>query len=531
MDPSPKPRRVSLWTGAAMGALWTGALVALSALLHAWMDVPNAAFVYFEAVSRWLPGAVITAGIEGMLRVVHLLNPASTAAAAKVAEQVLAVALTLVSGAASGLILAAVARRVRRPRPEILGIAVGALAAGVVWFLPASVTRASGGGLVVLDLLLIAWGALVGASVAAAAHPARGTREPARPTEGPARRRALAVLASSAIGVIALASGALSMWQRRARRGGARRETEPSTPEPGDQRIQAVPGTRKEVTSNRDFYRVDIDLTPPGIDGMTWRLQVGGLVDHPLALSIAELRAHPAVTQILTLECISNPVGGDLISTAPWTGCRLGDLLREAGIRSGARAVGFRAADGFHESTDLSRAAAPSTLLVYAMNGVPLPTEHGFPLRLYMPDRHGMKLPKWIERIDVLEHEPPGYWVERGWSKTAIPHTTSVIDVARIEPVRRGQQLTAGGVAYAGARGIRAVELQIDRGPWLPAKLRSPPRGENAWIQWRYDGPIARGRHTLRVRATDGTGAVQTAEVRPPHPSGATGLHQVTVGA
>ena len=499
MDISSNPRPVSRWTGAALGALWTGALVALSALLHAWMAVPNAAFVYFEAVSRWLPGALVTTGIEAMLKVVHLLHPASTAAAAKVAEQVLAISLTVVTGAVLGLILAVVARRVRRPRPELLGLALGAVVAGLVWLVPDSITRASTAGLVVLDLALVAWGGLVGASVAAAAQQPRAARTTDRAPQGSGRRQALAVLTASAIGVIALASGSLSLWNRRVRRRGARRATEPSGSQAGDPRTTPVPGTRAEITSNDDFYRVDIDLAPPRIDADRWRLQLGGLVARPRSLTIAELRGRAAVTEVITLECISNPVGGDLISTAPWTGVRLGELLREAGIDARARAVAFRSVDGFHESTDLARATADSTLLVYAMNGAPLPADHGFPLRLYMPDRHGMKLPKWIERIDVVEHPPPGYWVERGWSRTAIPHTTSIIDVARIDPRSRA----------AGAHGRRGGLRRRSRHP--------PGRAPDRWRRLASGaaaGPAAGAKRLgpVALRRHD--------RPRPPHPAG-----------
>jgi hypothetical protein len=159
------------------------------------------------------------------------------------------------------------------------------------------------------------------------------------------------------------------------------------------------------------------------------------------------------------------------------------------------------------------------------MNGAPLTAEHGFPLRLYIPNHHGMKLPKWIRRIEAVTTPRPGYWVERGWSRTAIPHTTSVIDTTRTT----GTRLAVGGIAYAGARGISRVEVQLDDGPWQPAQLRTPALSPLTWVQWRLDTEAAPGTHTIRVRAYDGTGAPQETAIAPPHPDGATGLHSKKV--
>src|SRR5262249_48749471 len=146
-------------------------------------------------------------------------------------------------------------------------------------------------------------------------------------------------------------------------------------------------------------------------------------------LSLDELRRMPAVSQVATLECISNPVGGDLIGTTVWTGVRLLDVLRRAGMRDTVRAVHARAAYGFYESIAYEDVMDPRTLLVYAMTHAPLADIHGFPLRVFIPNRHGMKQPKWILSLRASDRDGPGYWVDRGWSATAIPHTTSVIDV------------------------------------------------------------------------------------------------------
>jgi DMSO/TMAO reductase YedYZ molybdopterin-dependent catalytic subunit len=290
-------------------------------------------------------------------------------------------------------------------------------------------------------------------------------------------------------------------------------------------RIEPAPGTRPELTRSRDFYRIDINTRPPVIDGHSWRLDLKGLVDKPLRLSLADLRSRPAVNQAITLSCISNPVGGDLISTAVWTGVRLKDLLAEAGLQPEARAINISATDGFYESLGLAEAMDERTLLVYAMNGEPLPYAHGYPLRIFIPGHYGMKQPKWILSLEAVDKLGPGYWVDREWDKVAEPKTTSVIDTtSKGRADERTELLPVGGIAYAGARGIGRVEVQVDDGPWMEAELRVPPLGPLTWVQWRLDWKASRGRHVFRVRAYDGRGVLQEAAEKGSFPSGATGI-------
>jgi DMSO/TMAO reductase YedYZ molybdopterin-dependent catalytic subunit len=294
-------------------------------------------------------------------------------------------------------------------------------------------------------------------------------------------------------------------------------------------RPDPAPGTRSELTSTDDFYAVDINAVPPRVDGENWRLQLEGLVDNPMALTLDEIRSRPSYSQVITLSCISNPIGGDLISTAIWTGIRVKDLLAVAGLQPGAEELAIESADGFYESAPLSELMDERALLVYEMNGEPLNAKHGFPLRIYIPNHYGMKQPKWIERMEVIDHEGPGYWVERGWSEQAIVNSTSVIDAAdssMIDP--EDGVLPIGGIAYTGARGVSKVEVQIDDGPWTIAQLRDPGLSPLSWVQWRYDWPAQSGQHTVRVRAYDGTGALQSAAVRGARPDGATGIDQLS---
>jgi len=166
------------------------------------------------------------------------------------------------------------------------------------------------------------------------------------------------------------------------------------------------------------------------------------------------------------------------------------------------------------------------TLLAYDKNGEPLTEEHGFPLRIYITNHYGMKQHKWINSIEAVAEERTGYWVERGWSKRAVVNTTSVIDTLEIDPPDSTTgSVPIGGIAYAGARGIGKVEVQVDGGDWMEAQLRAPSLSPLAWVQWRYDWQASPGRHMLRVRATDGDGALQEAQFRDVRPDGATGIH------
>lgn len=523
-----RSRAASIWRGIALGALWTFAFVGVASLVEVLAGIPNPAYRLFEWASRVLPGAIVTFAIDLVVQLVRFLGAASTADAAKAIEHAMAVILAVALGGLAGGCIAVLVRRGFGALR--VGPAAGTLALVLYLAIVARPSDLDAAMLVTTALAFVGWGAATGASI----HATRATLT-GEPVSAQ-RRRVLFVISAAAAATGAVAFGVARLFvQRRGRvtrtssiEGEAALTSGPAaspSPESLAARIAPVPGTRPELTDNADFYRVDINLTPPQLYSDRWRLDAGGLVERPRVLTLDELRARPAVSQIITLECISNPVGGDLIGTSRWTGIRLADFLDELGVRPEARAVAFEAADGFHETATLDDARDPRALLVYAMNGEPLTAEHGFPLRLYLPDRHGMKLPKWIQRIELVAKPRPGYWVERGWSQTAIPHTTSVIDTVRATGDDAQRRLSVGGIAYAGARGIRRVEVQIDGGAWQEAQLRAPPLGPLTWVQWRLDVPYRPGRHTFRVRAYDGSGALQESTVRSPHPDGATGLH------
>jgi DMSO/TMAO reductase YedYZ molybdopterin-dependent catalytic subunit len=298
-----------------------------------------------------------------------------------------------------------------------------------------------------------------------------------------------------------------------------------------DAQMKPVPGTRPELTPVEKHYRIDINLAPPMVREAAWRLRFSGLVSREREFTLEELRDLPSVDQFVTLSCISNPVGGDLIGTTRWTGVSVSRVLDEVGMGPEATFLKLSSADGFDEIVSIEEARKdPRVMLAYAWDGLPLTPEHGFPLRIYLPGRYGMKQPKWIERIEALPAWEPGYWVRRGWDRDARMKSTSVIDVVGPEAVRnaRGELiLPVGGISHAGDRGISRVEVRVDGGDWAPAQLRTPI-SETTWMLWRYEWPFREGHHSFEVRCFDGKGNPQIAAEAPPHPSGAAGIQKVT---
>jgi DMSO/TMAO reductase YedYZ molybdopterin-dependent catalytic subunit len=519
-------RRIA--AAALYGALTAVVLLAALALGHALWRLPFVVFALLESLIGRLPGGIVTWAIDRMVAAIVWFGLGPTSAVAKLVEQASAIGLFFATSAALAA-LVALWPGARTRRRALLG-GVGAGAAWLVLGLAASGARGelSLAGAAWLTALDLGWGAALGAVLHA--------HEALRDRPRPARRRFLLAMTGG------IAAGSLALlglsWLGRRGRGVtvvARGRSElgvtsgPAASPADDQlaaRPAAAPGTRSELTPIDRFYRIDIDLEPPKLDAAHWRLVIDGLVAHPQQLSLDDLRAMPSLSHAATLECISNPLGGDLIGTTVWTGVPLRDVLARAGMTDRVRAVHVQAADGFYESIPYGDLVDPRTLLVYAMDHAPLTASHGFPLRVLIPNRHGMKQPKWITRLSASDRDGPGYWVDRGWSAQAVPHTTSVIDAVG----RPAAGLVAvGGMAYAGARGIRSVEVQVDDGPWQAARLIAPPLGPLTWVLWRYDWPHTHGRHAFRVRAIDGTGAVQDARARPPHPEGATGLHTLVM--
>lgn len=283
------------------------------------------------------------------------------------------------------------------------------------------------------------------------------------------------------------------------------------------------------LTSTTDFYVVSKDLFgPPSVDASTWQLEVGGL--HPYTLSYRELLALPHQTQIQTLECISNPVGGTLISTGIWRGVQLNGLLQRAGLPAGTKQLIFTCADGYTESLVIAQATAPTTLVVDRLNGARLTAQHGFPARVLVVDHYGMKNPKWLTSIKPSPRPYLGYWEQQGWNAGAYPHIFSRFDFPSGNiSLSAGRRYLLTGVAYAGTNGISQVEVSVDGSRnWARAELRTP-LSPYTWTLWSFPWNPAAGFYTLRVRARDGQGNYQQPGQGQSYPNGASGYQQLTV--
>ena len=293
-----------------------------------------------------------------------------------------------------------------------------------------------------------------------------------------------------------------------------------------------TPGLTPFRTPVADFYRIDTALVVPRIDARTWRLTIDGEVDAPYGLGLADLLALPMIDADITLNCVSNPVGGDYIGSTRWLGVPVRDVLGRARVRSAADQILSTSIDGMTISTPVEALMDDrGALLAIAMDGAPLTPEHGYPVRLVTPGLYGyVGATKWLTRLTATTYAAqPAYWTERGWAARADVQTQARIDVPRAGSVPAGDVVVAG-VAWSQARdGIGRVEVRIDDGPWRSAEL-GPDAGGHYWRQWRLVWPAAgSGRHTVTVRAADGFGTVQTTTVADPFPSGATGLHTITV--
>lgn len=292
-----------------------------------------------------------------------------------------------------------------------------------------------------------------------------------------------------------------------------------------------VSGQTLEVTSAAQFYYVSKNLaSDPSIQQASWKLNIKGLVGQPYSLSYDELAGLQVVERFHTLECISNEVGGDLISNARFTGVSLADVLNRAGIQSGASELIFRAADGYSDSLHLSQALNPQSLVAYRINGEPLPAAHGFPARLLIPGLYGMKNGKWLTELEVGSGAYTGYWEERGWTREALVKTMSRIDTPHDNDLLLRKAIFIAGVAYAADRGIARVEVTTDAGEtWQLATLRQP-LGNLTWTLWEFPWiPPASGTYVLAVRAIDLDGRVQTPALADTLPDGASGYHAISV--
>ncbi len=280
-----------------------------------------------------------------------------------------------------------------------------------------------------------------------------------------------------------------------------------------------------------EFFQIDTTKGLPRIDAAAWRLRIHGLVEREITLDYASLLRREMIERDITLCCVSNDVGGDLIGNAAWLGTRIAPLLREAGVRPEADMVLSRSHDGWTASTPLEALTDDrDALFAVGMNGGPLPARQGFPVRMVVPGLYGfVSATKWVTELKVTRFDADtAYWTTRGWSDRGPIKLSSRIDVPRYNAKLRAGEVAVGGVAWAPGVGVRGVEVSVDGGPWQPARLGAAA-GADTWRQWAFAWSAAPGRHELKVRATDAAGLVQTGERAPVDPDGATGWHSIEV--
>jgi DMSO/TMAO reductase YedYZ molybdopterin-dependent catalytic subunit len=561
--------------GALAGGLLTAPLIGLMYLVDKLLDLPFVPFALFDWIAREMPGPLVTMGIDLMIDGLRLAG-LSVAAAAKTGEQLGAIFLFFGIGVVVCAIFFA-AMKSRHTAPWLPGDGplfgifshpAPGLIVGFIFGLPMIIVSLPMGQstmnpvvtFIVLLTLFLVWGLAAGLlQRRLMGQPATGQPtidQPAidQPAEGELvvdgeirsasilnRRQflirlgattATVTVVSAGLGA-ALAQGEQSRIAESVAGSMPPAELPPRRPLPNDgDPVTPAPGTRPEYTPVEDHYQVFLRTEPTFIDISTWTLPIHGLVANPREFTIEEIRGnYPARDQYVTLSCISGRVGTTLISTTWWTGVSLQQILADVQPLENARYLIIKSGDGFYETVALDLIASdPRIMLCYAWDGEPLPFDHGFPLRIWLPDRFGMKQPKWIVDIEVTEEYREGYWVERGWDEVAQMRATSVIDTVAvrdvIEPTQAGGQrlVPVGGIAFAGARGISRVQVRVDNGPWQDAQLRSP-LSETTWVIWRYDWPFAAGGHTFEVRCAEGDGAPQIEEQMGNRPSGATGIH------
>ncbi len=540
-------------TGLAAGALLTAPL--LGAFGIGWLaGLPFVPYAVFEWLIRALPGRVVVFGLDTTLSVLTGLG-FDVAETSKTAEQVLAVASFFIATSIVALLFFALARPTSRRRITAygltLGAGLGAFSTMAALFRDVPASAAGKAGYAVLALVLwMAWGwgvsrlhrvALPGRaraatqSAGAVAPASDDARAEARAdlveaeARAISRRRFLIEMGGLAATIVVAGAGVGQVLRAEAPDIGDSPVGQTSFPN-DDSPVEPAPGTRPEYTPVDDHFRVDINLDVPEIVESEWRLIVDGAVEKPLALTLDQLRDDfPRDSHFITLSCIDNVIGGPLIATTLWTGTPLRDVLAEAEPLVDARFAHIYSDDGFDEEIELDLVRDdPRVLLTYAWDGRPLPFKHGFPLRIHIPGRYGMKQPKWITRVSLLSDSVPGYWVSRGWDETAEVRATTVIDTVATKSLVTRDGTTyvpIGGIAFSGARGISRVEIQVDEQPWQSATLREP-LSPMTWVVWRFDWPFSAARHYFAVRCYDGEGRLQETEKQGASPKGATGLYK-----
>jgi DMSO/TMAO reductase YedYZ molybdopterin-dependent catalytic subunit len=535
--------------GALVGVMMTAPLMAILYLADQVASLPLVVFDIFDWVGRTLPGDVITKIIDLMVQAITRFNLGETSSTAKTIEHLMAWSTFLGGGIVMGAVLFFVLRRWniwltgnRRLLPGLVaGVAMGLPSILIFLDVNFSAEAPKDVSVIWLALVFLVWGTGLSWAYYNLYAPPHEVAAAQPVTVQAVNRREFLIRAGGATAAITLVGAGLGRileyqddraYQKLIAKRRAQSEAIVDKLPNADDPVKPAPGTRPEYTPLEDHYQIDINARPPELNENDWRLKISGLVDRPLTLTLDDIKnGYDPRNQYVTLSCISNPIGGDLVGTTRWTGVSLRDVLADAGLKEDARYIKITSVDGFYETTAIDLIQSDERImLTYFWDGIPLLYKHGFPLRIYVPDLYGMKQPKWITEIEVMDHDEDGYWVVRGWDKVARMRATSVVDVVASDMTyeQDGQTLVPiGGIARAGARGISKVEVRIDDNDWVEAELRSP-LSETTWVIWRYDWPFESGRHTFAVRCYEGDGTPQIAESNPTKPSGATGIDKLT---
>jgi DMSO/TMAO reductase YedYZ molybdopterin-dependent catalytic subunit len=343
------------------------------------------------------------------------------------------------------------------------------------------------------------------------------------------RRR---LVAGAALGMLFWITGAGAIAKRQSDKApsGANAAVRADSPAviPADSSFHDVPRLSPRITPTKDHYLVDIDLDDPHVSANDWQLTIKGKVANELSFSLNQLRAMQTKEILLCMQCISNDVGGGLAGNSRWTGVSTAELLAMAAPAADAKSVVARSVDGFSDVVDLSALQHSEGMVAFGINGMLLPRSHGYPARLLYPGHYGMRSVKWVNELEVIDHDADGYWAQRGWDKEALMRTGSRIDAPK-DGDDVGPSFTVAGVAWAGDRRISKVEVSTDSGEtWTGAQLEQE-LSPLAWRRWRIDLKLPSGAYELLARAYDGTGTVQDAKERAPHPSGASGYHTISI--
>lgn len=544
-----------LW-GALVGLMITPPLMALMYIGQALAGLPFLPLEIFDWVGRYLPGGLVTFGIDTIVNSLISLGFGSDLdTAAKTSERILGILLFLVIGMIASALFFVIMNRLRRTQRSLIpGLIAGLVMAAPLMLMSFAVSLNLSDPLIRTLWLLMAF---VGWGVALNyAYEILGGIDDKTKADLPAsaqaldRRSFLVTLGGSAAAITVVGAGLAELLktddpvETTASNGStpATGETVASAPTAlkdgsgkplpnASDPLQPAPGTRLEYTPVQDHYRIDIlSSSLPQFDEATFKLPIIGQVANEVAWSMDEIRAMPSRSDFITMSCISNRVGGSLISTTKWTGVSMQYILDQVKPGPSARALRITGADSFDEYVDLDLIRQDERImLAYAFDDKPLPQRNGYPLRIHIPNHYGMKQTKWISKIEVVDELGEGYWVRRGWSRDAIVRATSVIDTVATSAIyeKDGMKyVPIGGIAWAGARGIKEVQVRVDSGDWQAAQLRSA-MSDRTWNLWRFDWPYSEGSHTFEVRCIETDGTPQIEQIADVRPDGATGIHGV----